>query len=151
MLFRSVAPAWAAGPEPDYPRRIGATKVAKPSWKGTTKDAKKATVFMRDYGAAFDAAAQKRSDNFWRALTAGLRAIDEAHNAALWSTVREEFDYPVFVAAPKSVGISSTGDTGDTVPNDLPGLLGAYRTFETWLEAGAKPGDTPGFLLPSAA
>lgn len=101
--------------------------------------------------AAFDADTQKRSDAFWRELTAGLRAIDAAHDAALWATVREEFDYPVFVAAPKSVGITSTGDTGDSVPNELPALLEAYRAFETWVEAGAKPEDTPGFLLPSAA
>ena len=101
--------------------------------------------------AAFDADVQKKSDGFWRDLVAGMRAIDDAHNAALWSTVREEFDYPVFVAAPKSVGITSTGDTGDSVPNELPTLLEAYRAFEGWIEAGAKPEDTPGFLLPSAA
>ena len=31
---------------------------------------------------------------------------------------------PVFVAAPKSVGITSTGETGENVPSDLPTLLG---------------------------
>ncbi|SNX74982.1 type I restriction enzyme M protein [Cereibacter ovatus] len=144
-------PEWRAGPEPDYPRGIGATKVGKPTWKGTAKDAKKATQLKRDYGAAFDTAKQKQSDAFWRDLTAGLRAIDAAQDAALWATVREVFDYPVFVAAPKTVGITSTGDTGETVPNELPALLEAYRSFETWVEAGADPAQIPGFLLPSAA
>ena len=146
-----TTPAWTAGPEPDYPRGIGSTKVGKPKWTGTASNAKEATKLKRDYTAAFDADTQKRSDAFWRELTAGLRASDAAHDAALWATVREEFDYPVFVAAPKSVGITSTGDTGDSVPNELPALLEAYRAFETWVEAGAKPEDTPGFLLPSAA
>lgn len=144
-------PEWKAGQEPDYPRGIGPTKVGKPTWKGTAKDAKKATQLKRDYGAAFDTAKQKQSDAFWRDLTAGLRAIDAAHDAALWATVREVFDYPVFVAAPKTVGITSTGDTGETVPNELPALLEAYRSFETWAEAGADPAQIPGFLLPSAA
>jgi type I restriction enzyme M protein len=146
-----TTPAWTAGPEPGYPRGIGASKVGKPKWSGTASNAKEATKLKRDYMAAFDADTQKRSDAFWRELTAGLRAIDAAHDAALWAAVREEFDYPVFVAAPKSVGITSTGDTGDSVPNELPELLEAYRAFEAWVEAGAKPEDTPGFLLPSAA
>jgi type I restriction enzyme M protein len=146
-----TTPAWTAGPEPDYPRGIGPTKVSKPKWSGSASDKKKATELKRNYTAAFDADVQKKSDGFWRDLTSGMRAIDDAHNAALWSTVREEFDYPVFVAAPKSVGITSTGDTGDSVPNELPALLEAYRAFEGWVEAGANPEDTPGFLLPSAA
>ena len=146
-----ATPVWAAGPEPDYPRGIGSTRVAKPTWKGTAKDAKKATQLKRDYVAAFDTVRQKQSDAFWRDLTAGLRAIDAAHDAALWATVREVFDYPVFVAAPKTVGITSTGDTGELVPNELPALLEAYGAFATWLEAGADPAQIPGFLLPSAA
>ena len=84
-------------------------------------------------------------------MRVGLRDIDAAHNAALWATVRETFDYPVFVAAPKAVGITSTGETGESVPNDLPQILDAYRAFENWVEEGAKPEDTPDFPLPSAA
>lgn len=145
-------PVWTEGPEPGYPRGIGPTKIRKPKWSGTASDKKKAAELKRNYSAAFDdVAVKKKSDGFWRELTSEMRAIDEAHNAALWATVREEFDYPVFVAAPKSVGITSTGDTGDSVPNELPALLEAYRAFEEWVEAGAKPEDTRGFLLPSAA
>ena len=69
----------------------------------------------------------------------------------LWETVRETFDYPVFVAAPAAVGITSTGETGEDVPNDLPAVLDAWRTFEAWKDAGADPEDMPDFPLPSAA
>lgn len=146
-----TTPEWTPGPEPAYPRGIGATKLVKPKWSGTPSDAKEAVRLKSDYMAAFDADLRKRSEAFWSELTATLRAIDEAHNAALWATVRKEFDYPVFVAAPRSVGITSTGETGDTVPNELPDLLEAYRVYEAWVTAGARPEDTPRFLLPSAA
>jgi type I restriction enzyme M protein len=59
--------------------------------------------------------------------------------------VRDAFDYPIFVAAPKSVGITSTGDTGENVPNDLPDVLVGYRRFEQWLAAGAQPSKEPSF------
>lgn len=65
--------------------------------------------------------------------------------------MRELFDYPVFVAAPKTVGITSTGETGDGVASELPDLLRAYRDFETWIESGAQPEATPNFQVPSAA
>ncbi len=123
----------------------------KPRWNGSATDKKRAAQLKRDYTAAFDAKTQKRSGTLFRELLAGLRSLDEAHNAALWATVRDMFDYPVFVAAPKVVGITSTGETGEMVPNELPDLLDAYRAFETWVAAGAKPKDTPDFLLPSAA
>lgn len=138
-------PAWSPGPEPDYPRGIGATKIGKPKWTGTAKDNKAATQLKRDYAAAFTTDLQKRSDAFWRSLTGGLRAIDAAHDAALWATVREVFDYPVFVAAPKSVGITSTGETGDTVPNELPGILEGYQQFRRWVDGGQLPDEEPSF------
>ena len=81
-----------------------------------------------------------------------LRRIDKAHNTALWEAVREAFDYPVFVAAPRTVGITSTGETGEGVPNDLSAVLDAWRAFQAWVEAGAEPEDAPDFFcLPSAA
>lgn len=79
------------------------------------------------------------------------KGIDEAHTAALWARVRELFDYPVFVAAPKTVGITSTGETGEGVASELPELLRAFREFETWTENGAQPEATPNFPVPSAA
>ena len=144
-------PSWSEGPPPDYPRGIGPTRLKNPRWKGTATDKQRAAQLKKDYAAAFDEAAAARSDELSRELRAGLRSIDEAHNAALWATVREKFDYPVFVAAPKTVGITSTGETGETVPNDLPQTLDAYGAFVNWVGAGAKPEDIPDFLLPSAA
>ena len=98
-----------------------------------------------------DEEAKARADALFRELRAALRAVDEAHNAALWAAVREAFDYPVFVAAPEAVGITSTGETGGNVPDDLPRTLDAFRAFESWVEAGAEPEDAPDFPLPSAA
>ena len=148
-----TAPAWTTGPPPDYPRGIGPTRLAKPRWKGTASDKERAAQLKRDYAAVFDddEEARARADARFRALRAALRALDEAHHAALWAAVREAFDYPVFVAAPGAVGITSTGETGENVPDDLPGILDAFRAFEAWVEAGAKPEDAPDFRLPSAA
>lgn len=138
-------PNWSSGPEPDYPRGIGATKIGKPTWSGTAKDKKAIAQLKRDYIAAFTPALHKQSDALWRELTSGLRAIDTAHDAALWATVREIFDYPVFVAAPKSVGITSTGETGETVPNELPGILEGYQQFRRWVDSGQLPDEEPSF------
>lgn len=54
----------------------------------------------------------------------------------------------IFVAAPKAVGITSTGETGEGVANDLPSVLHAYREFEAWLAGGAQPEVTPNFHPP---
>ncbi len=62
--------------------------------------------------------------------------------------MRELFDYPVFVAAPRTVGITSTGETGEGVASELPDLLEAYREFEDWLEQDAAPEQTQNFLVP---
>jgi type I restriction enzyme M protein len=146
-------PAWQAAAAPDYPRGIGATRLTKPRWQGTAdpKNAKQATALRRDCTAACTADVVAKSDALFTELRAAIRAIDEAHNAAVWAAVREAFDYPVFVAAPRAVGITSSGETGDTVPNELANVLAAYRAFEIWLAAGAVPEDAPDFPLPSAA
>ena len=90
-------PVWRAGAPPDYPRGIGPTRVANPRWSGTASDRKRAVQLKRDYAVAFedDEDAKRRADILLRELRVGLRALDEAHNAALWATVREIFDYPV--------------------------------------------------------
>ena len=146
-------PGWRAGTPPDYPRGIGRTGLTNPRWNGTASDRKRAAELRRDYAevSGTDPGTKGRVDTLLRELRTGLHALDEAHNAALWSTVREVFDYLVFVAAPNAVGITSTGETGENVPNDLPRLLKAYRSFQAWVEAGAKPEDAPDFRLPSAA
>lgn len=146
-----VPPEWFSAEPPPYPKSIGATKLKKVGWDDQAKDRKKAAALKKDYAAAFTDDVAKAADALTRELAGALRALDERHNAALWGHVREAFDYPVFVAAPKSVGITSTGETGENVPSDLPALLEAFHQFEAWAEAGAKPTEAPGFHLPSAA
>ena len=145
-----LEPTWSAGTPPAYPRGGGPTRTHGPRWRGKATDAKRAAQLKRDH-TAFDDETAGRSKSLLGELRAGLRSIDEAHNAALWASVREAFDYPVFVAAPKVVGITSTGETGEDIPNEFPAILDAWRAFETWIEAGAKPDNKPDFHLPSAA
>lgn len=140
-----TTPEWIAGSVPNYPRGIGRTRLTRPRWNGIATDKKRAAQLRKDYTVAFNIDTKKRSDVLFRNLQAGLRGIDEAHNAALWGTVREEFDYPVFVAAPKAVGITSTGETGRTVENELPQILNSYREFVAWVEGGQKPDKEPSF------
>jgi type I restriction enzyme M protein len=147
-----VLPPWEHGEAPAYPRGVGPTTLRKPAWTYSvdTKHKKKAGKLKRQATTALSAV-QKASDALFSELRASYRAIDEAHNAALWARVRELFDYPVFVAAPKAVGITSTGETGEGVSSELPTLLTAYRDFESWVENGAKPEVEPNFPIPSAA
>lgn len=140
-----VPPAWFSASPPPYPKSIGATKLKKVGWDDNAKDRKKAAALKKDYAAAFTDDVTKAADALTRELAAALKAVDEHHNAALWAHVREAFDYPVFVAAPKSVGITSTGETGENVANELPTILEGYRRFETWLAAGAIVADEPSF------
>jgi len=145
-------PAWQSGEAPTYPRQARPTIQGKPVWRGkVAKEHKKAAADLKKQATAALATAQKRSDALLSELKAKYRAIDEAHTAALWARVRELFDYPVFAAAPKTVGITSTGETGEGVANELPDLLKAYREFEDWLAQGAQPEATPNFRGPSTA
>lgn len=150
-LERVLLP-WQRGEAPAYPRQAKPTTQSKPVWLGeAAKEHKKAAAELKKQATAALAAVQKRSGALLSELKAKYKAIDEAHTAALWARVRERFDYPVFVAAPKTVGITSTGETGEGVPSELPDLLRAYREFEAWVEAGARPESTPNFPVPSAA
>jgi type I restriction enzyme M protein len=110
------------GDPPAYPRGIGATRLASPLW---------------------DKADKKAGDEAWVGVKAAIKEIDRRHDAALWAEVRERFDYPVFVASPKAVGITSAGDTSDSVSNDLPAVLAAYREFREWVDSGAAEDRQP--------
>jgi type I restriction enzyme M protein len=148
---KRIPPAWFSADPPPYPKSIGVTKLRRVAWHDDAKDRTKAAALKKAYTAAFTAAVATVADALTRELAAALRALDERHNAALWSHVRDAFDYPVFVAAPKSVGITSTGETGENVPNDLPDVLEAFKRFQSWAAAGAKSKDISDFHLPSAA
>jgi type I restriction enzyme M protein len=150
--LQRTLPTWQLGEAPAYPRQAKPTTQGKPVWLGeVTKEHKKAATELKSQATAALAGVQKHSDTLLSELKARYKVIDEAHTAALWARVRELFDYPVFVAAPKSVGITSTGDTGEGVASELPDLLKAYREFEHWLAQGAQPEATPNFPEPSTA
>jgi len=96
----------------------------------------------KEFDAAWTDADTERAESLYKEMRAEIRKIDKAHNAALWQEVRETFDYLVFTAAPSAVGITSTGAEG---PNQLPAVLKAYRVYEDWMSAGAKPERMPSF------
>ncbi|MDX7730725.1 N-6 DNA methylase [Aeromonas caviae] len=150
-LNRTLLP-WQRGEAPAYPRTCRPTTQGKPVWlSDVSKEHKKAAAELKKQATVALANVQKHCDALLSELKAKYKAIDEAHTAALWARVRELFDYPVFVAAPKAVGITSTGDTGEGVATELPDLLKAYRKFENWLAQGAQPEETPNFPVPSTA
>lgn len=120
---------WQRGDPPAYPRGIGATKLVNPRWSKEHKDA---------------------GDKAWASAKAAVREIDKRHDAALWAEVRKRFDYPVFVASPGAVGITSTGET-EGAANELPAVLEALCAFRNWRDAGADPSAQPNFPLPFAA
>ncbi|KAA0982064.1 N-6 DNA methylase [Pseudomonas sp. ANT_J28] len=148
--LRRVLLPWHRGEAPAYPRTCLPTVQGKPVWLNeVAKDYKKAVAELKKQTSAALSAVQYRSDALLSSLGSRYRTIDEAHTAALWARVREQFDYPVFVAAPKTVGITSTGETGEGVANELPELLKAYREFEAWMAQGAQSDAMPNFPTPS--
>jgi type I restriction enzyme M protein len=146
-----VPPKWFSADPPPYPKGIGATRLRKPAWHDDAANHKEAAALRKAYSAAITDSVAAAAVALTRELQAALRAVDERHNAALWAHVREAFDYPIFVAAPRAVGITSTGETGENVPNDLPAVLDAYRRLGLWAASGANPQDIPDFRLPFAA
>jgi type I restriction enzyme M protein len=116
------------------------TTVAKTRWIGEPGDMKRVRELKRQFEDGWHEEADAKADVLYRELRAELRKVDAAHNAALWREVKEIFDYPVFTASPEAVGITSTGAEG---PNQLPDVLTAYRKFDAWLAAGAKPEQAP--------
>lgn len=48
-----------------------------------------------------------------------LKELNERIEKEALAKTKIDFDYPIFMAEPESVGITSTGETGENVPNDL--------------------------------
>ncbi len=139
---RRLLPEWKQADPPVYPRGVGLTTVGRPRWMGESADKKRVHESKKQFEDAWNEEADRKADALHRELRGKLRKVDTAHNAALWSEVREIFDYLVFTAAPGTVGITSTGAEG---PNQLPDVLTAYRKFDAWVTAGAKPEQAPEF------
>jgi len=137
---RRELPDWKQAEPPAYPRGVGVTTVGKPRWTGDPTDKQQARELKKRFDNAWTDEVAQKADTLARDLRAALRKVDAVHNTALWREVRELFDYPVFTAAPETVGITSTGAEG---PSQLPDVLTAYRKFEAWAKAGANPHRTP--------
>ena len=118
------------------------TTVGKPRWTDEASDKKRSRVLKKQFEESWTNEVNEKAEALTRELRASLRKVDVAHNAALWCEIRELFDYPVFTASPETVGITSTGADG---PNQLPDVLAAHRRFDAWVNAGAKPEQTPEF------
>lgn len=151
--IKRFLPEWSSGEPPAYPRTSRPTQQAKAAWEGTTatKNKTSANELKKRVQITLLSDVGRRCDTLLSELKSKYRAVDDAHTSALWLRVRELFDYPVFVAAPKAVGITSTGDTGHAVRNDLPEVLRQFKQFELWVEGGASEENQPNFPEPSAA
>lgn len=137
--------SWLKTPPP-YPEGVIQSEIGKLRWEGSANKVDK--VLARELRKAFDNiwddAHEEKSEELRRELRSALRMIDREHSRTLWTEVRAILDYPVFTAAPASVGITSTGADG---PNELPVVLEAWRAFEQWVSAGAKEDQLPLFAL----
>ncbi len=105
--------SWKQAEPPPYPRGVGVTTVGKPRWTGEASDKKRVRELRKRFEEAWTEEAGKKADALC-ANSGPLRKVDAAQNAALWQQVRETFDYPVFTAAPDTVGITSTGAEAPT-------------------------------------
>jgi type I restriction enzyme M protein len=143
--IRRELPRWRLREPPKYPRGVYQTEIGKPRSEGIarTKEAKnRVRELDKVLKERWTEAVQEQADELLREFRSAMRRIDREQHRAVWAHVREAFDYPVFTAAPETVGITSTGAEG---PNQLPEVLEAYRAFRQWLEAGADPQRIPGF------
>lgn len=111
-------------------RGAGTTAIGSPRWTGPSHG--EAAALRRKYGerAAEVPAVARALAN----LKIELAKLDDDQTRAMWSHVREAFDYPVFMAQPGAVGITATGDTGEHVPNDLPEVLAEWKAFAATLK-----------------
>ncbi|MFR9770086.1 N-6 DNA methylase [Nocardia sp. SC052] len=73
---------------------------------------------------------QKRQKDLDRQALAAERELDRREAEMTRNRARELTSYPVFMAEAESAGITSTGETGLHVPNDLPEIVAAYRRFK---------------------
>jgi type I restriction enzyme M protein len=135
---------WSSLRPPAIERGPGTTVLSKPKWGGRADDAKKAAGLKRQYDELLsDAKIQEVVAQRTTAFKTEMKKLDSDHHTALWDQVRNELDYPIFVANPTGVGITATGDTGPTVPNDLPTVLNAWHEFKAWIESGADQDAEP--------
>lgn len=134
LKVERILPDFERKPLPAYVRGPDKTVLVRPKWKGTATNKVTAAKLRSEYEDRFSGALAEDAEEQLRLARISLRKLDARHSASLLAYVRERFDYPVFAASPTAVGITSTGSSG---PNELPGVLEAFRRFEAWVNAGA--------------
>lgn len=143
-----TAPGWRLQDPPAYPRGVMRSAIVAPGWDKLPRD-KATKQRVQDLRAAVmnriakDEPTNQALAEASRRLLRELRRVDRAHGQALWDQVRAELDYPVFAAAPATVGVTSTGRGG---PDELPSILRDYRAFEQWMHNGADLATQPAFV-----
>ena len=59
-----------------------------------------------------------------------LKELDNYLATESRNSARKDFDYPIFMVEAESVWISTTGETGENIPNELPAILEQFLEFE---------------------
>lgn len=129
--------SWSLSPDDNLIRNAGKTSVKVGTWAGPSP----VTPQVRTLRKVYAARAEQVKDKIAEAvslLRAEMKKIDDDQKQACWELAKGFFDYPVFMAAPDSVGITSTGDTGPHVPNDLPEILHEWKKFRSSLSEGTS-------------
>lgn len=140
-------PGWRLQDPPAYPKGVPRSAIVAPGWHKLPRD-RQTKLLAQELRAALghaiatDEAVKMALADAGRRLLRELRRLDRAHGQALWDHVRAELDYPVFAAAPATVGVTSTGRGG---PDELPSILRDYRAFAAWAAAGADAATQPVF------
>ncbi|HEC1547079.1 TPA: N-6 DNA methylase [Campylobacter upsaliensis] len=58
-----------------------------------------------------------------------LSTLEKQIKAEAWQNAKEDFDYPIFLAHAENTGITSTGETGEGVANDLKSIATHFKEF----------------------
>ena len=58
-----------------------------------------------------------------------LSTLEKQIKTQAWQRAKEDFDYPIFLAHAENTGITSTGETGEGVANDLKSIATHFKEF----------------------
>ena len=65
-----------------------------------------------------------------------LQELQEKIRQHSWQSAKNDFDYPIFMAETESVGITSTGETGENIPNELMDIYESKDNEKTLKQKG---------------
>jgi len=85
---------------------------------------------------------RKRRRELESELRRRIRGVDIEEASSRRARFKEIIDYPVFFAEVDAAGITSTGATGDDVPNDLSEVLEKFQAFMAGQVEGAASDDS---------